>query len=141
MNTITEPIISLGVDAARRIAEAALAHAHELGIAVCVAVVDRSGLPLAFLRMPASPLHSIDIAADKAYTAVSFGRPTADWEARLSGRPEMLRHGLVARERFAGFGGGLPVEAEGVRVGRVGVSGGSEAQDEACCRAGLAALA
>ncbi|QLD50982.1 heme-binding protein, partial [Paraburkholderia fungorum] len=30
----------------------------------------------AFLRMPGAPLHSIDIAIDKAYTAASFGLPT-----------------------------------------------------------------
>lgn len=126
-------------DAARGLAASA-ATQRELGIAICVAVVDRGGLPLAFLRMPASPLQSIDIAGDKAYTAVSFGRPTADWEARLAERSAMLRHGLIVRARFAGFGGGLAVEVDGVRVGGVGVSGGSEAQDEACCRAGLATL-
>ena len=52
---------------------AAVQAAQELGACVNVAVVDASGLLSAFLRMPGAPLHSVDIAIDKAFTAVSFG--------------------------------------------------------------------
>ncbi len=38
------------------------------------------------------------------------------------------------------FGGGLPIVEAGQRIGGIGVSGGSAAQDEACAAAGLAAL-
>jgi len=38
------------------------------------------------------------------------------------------------------FGGGLPIASNGVRLGGIGVSGGSAEQDEACARAGLQAL-
>jgi len=38
------------------------------------------------------------------------------------------------------FGGGLPIIADGAVIGAIGVSGGSEAQDTECAKAGLAAL-
>jgi uncharacterized protein GlcG (DUF336 family) len=38
------------------------------------------------------------------------------------------------------FGGGLPLVVAGERIGGIGISGGSEAQDEDCARAALAAL-
>ncbi|NTX22781.1 heme-binding protein, partial [Burkholderia cepacia] len=40
---------------------------------------------------------------------------------------------------FVAFGGGLPIDDDGARIGGIGVSGGSEAQDEQCAHAGLAA--
>ncbi|MPN00596.1 hypothetical protein SDC9_147792 [bioreactor metagenome] len=53
----------------------------------------------------------------------------------------MLRHGLMQRDRFVGFGGGLPVKHDGVLVGAIGISGGSEVQDVAFAEAALAGLA
>ncbi len=134
-----EQIPNLTLGAAERLVDAALAAARVAAVPICVAVVDRAGLPLVFKRMPGAPLHSVEIALDKAYTAVSFGRPTGDWQNRLAQGSEMLRHGLMQRPRFVGFGGGLPVLHEGVRVGAIGISGGSEAQDIAFAESALAA--
>jgi uncharacterized protein GlcG (DUF336 family) len=134
-----ETILSLGLNAADEIADLALSAAAERGVNICVAVVDRAGHCLVFKRRPGAPFHSIDIALDKAYTAVSFGRPTGAWEERLAKAGDMLRHGLMHRERFVGFGGGVPVVVDGQRVGAIGISGGSEAQDVEFCEAALAA--
>ncbi len=119
--------------------QAAVAHAQSLGIAVNVAVTDASGLLAGFLRMPGAFVHSIDIAIDKAYTAAGFGFPTSAWKGIVAG-DEMLRIGLNQRPRLVMFGGGLPIVEAGVRIGGIGVSGGSAEQDELCARAGLAAL-
>ena len=132
-------IASLDLASAEEIADLALAEATGAGLNVCVAVVDRAGYPLLFKRQPGAPFHSIDIALDKAYTAVSFGLATGKWDKRLAEGSEMLRHGLMQRERFVGFGGGLPIKHGGARVGAIGISGGSEAQDVAFGEAALAA--
>jgi uncharacterized protein GlcG (DUF336 family) len=134
-----EMIASLDLASAEEIADLALAEAAKVGVNVCVAVVDRAGYPLVFKRQPDAPFHSIDIALDKAYTAVSFGLATGKWDKRLAEGSEMLRHGLMHRERFVGFGGGLPIKYGGARVGAIGISGGSEAQDVAFGEATLAA--
>ncbi len=126
--------------AAAESVRAAVAHASSINACINVAVVDNSGLLVAFLRMPGAFLHSIDIAIDKAYTAASFGLPTSQWHAALQQHSDAVREGIVRRPRFVAFGGGLPIIENDQRIGGIGVSGGSEEQDEACAQAGLAAI-
>ncbi|KFX67379.1 ATP:cob(I)alamin adenosyltransferase [Pseudomonas taeanensis MS-3] len=137
MKTMTER--SLHWEAASAVARAAVAHAEELGVRIHVSVVDRAGLPLAYLRMNGAFLHSQGIAEDKAYTAASFGFSTRDWLEVLGDNPR-LRIGLPRRERLVVFGGGLPILLDGECIGGIGVSGASEEQDEACAESGLRAL-
>jgi uncharacterized protein GlcG (DUF336 family) len=130
----------IGWDAAAMAARAAAQHADSLGIAINIAVVDLGGNLAAFLRMQGAFLHSIDIAIDKAYTAASFGLPTSQWHGALQEHSDAVREGIVLRPRFVAFGGGLPILEAGQRIGGIGVSGGSEEQDEACAQAGLKAI-
>lgn len=135
---VAQPVI--GWAAAHTSVGAAVLAAEALGVCVNVAVVDASGVLAAFLRMPGAPLHSVDIAVDKAYTAVSFGLATSQWSTALLQHSDAVREGIVRRPRFVAFGGGIPVVEGGHRIGGIGVSGGSEAQDEAIAQAGLRAL-
>ena len=135
--------VSLGVidwPSAQSAVVAAVNAATAMGVRVNVAVVDASGILAGFLRMPGAPLHSIDIAIDKAYTAVSFGLPTARWTEVLQSHSAAVREGLVQRPRFVAFGGGIPIVEGGQCIGAIGVSGGSEQQDEQIAHAGLVAL-
>lgn len=120
-------------------AQAALECAERLGIRVDVALVERSGNTLAYLHMAEAYLHSEGLAIDKAYTAASFGFATGCW-MDLIGDDQRLRIGLTARPRLVVLGGGLPIVVEGRCIGGIGVSGGSEEQDETCARAALEAL-
>ncbi|MCK6392467.1 heme-binding protein [Zoogloea sp.] len=119
--------------------EAAIAHAERIGVRINVAVADSGGNLAGFLRMPGAFLQSIDIAIDKAYTAAGFGFSTKDW-MQLIGHDEGMKLGFSARPRLVVFGGGLPIRAGGALIGGIGVSGASEAQDEECARAALAAI-
>ncbi|QIL72063.1 heme-binding protein [Diaphorobacter sp. HDW4B] len=131
---------TIDAPAALRAVQAAIRHATQIGVRVNVSVVDAAGVPAAFARMAGAPLHSIDIAIDKAYTAASFGLPTGEWQAALQSHSEAVRAGLVLRPRFVAFGGGLPIVESGERIGGIGVSGGSEAQDTDIAHAGLREL-
>ncbi len=137
---IAVPQFTLSSEAASAALTAAVRQAGALGVAVSVAVVDRAGLLIGFLRMPGAPLHCADIAADKAYTAASFGLPTHQWIPVLAQHSEAVRNGLPLRPRFVAFGGGLPIDFAGARIGGIGVSGASEEQDQQCAQAGLDAL-
>jgi uncharacterized protein GlcG (DUF336 family) len=130
----------IDVLAASDAVRASVAYAKALGTAVNMTVVDGSGVQVAFLRMPGAPLHSIDIAIDKAYTAASFGLATSQWHGALQEHSDAVREGIVRRPRFIAFGGGLPILEQGLRIGGIGVSGGSEEQDEAIAQAGLKAI-
>lgn len=131
----------ISAEAAAAAVQAAVRHAEANGWRINVAVADRGGNLVAFLRMPGAFLHSINIAIDKAYTAASFGFSTKDWMS-LVGADEGMKLGFSAQPRLIVFGGGLPIRVEGADewIGGIGVSGASEAQDEECARAGLAAI-
>jgi uncharacterized protein GlcG (DUF336 family) len=90
--------------------------------------------------MPGAFLHSIEIAIDKAYTAASFGLPTGAWTEALMAHSPAVRSGIPLRPRMVCFGGGLPLRHEDRLIGGIGVSGGSEQEDEACARAGVTAI-
>ena len=128
----------ISAEAAATAVQAAVDHAEANGWKINAAVVDRGGNLMAFLRMPGAFIHSIEIAIDKAYTAASFGFSTKDWMPAI-GHDEGMKFGFSARPRLIVFGGGLPV-GQGNWIGGIGVSGASEAEDEECARAGLAAI-
>ena len=139
MNQATVPLRQLTSEAAQAAVEAAIAHAEKLGVRVVVAAVDAGGVLLALRRMDGAFLHSIDIAIDKAYTAVSFGFPTEGWAGVLADN-EMRKVGLSVRPRLVVLGGGVPAWEGALRVGAIGVSGATAEQDAECARAGLEAI-
>jgi len=138
MTTVTYR--SLDTDTAVRMAQEALRHARTLNIKVSIAVVGRDGHLLAALREAGAPFHSVSIAADKAYTAASFGAPTGKLGDVLHGMGPVVFHGLLERSQLAAFGGGLPIRQDGEIIGGIGVSGGTAEQDEACAQAALQQL-
>lgn len=120
--------------------EAGLAQAEKVGIAVNVAVVDGSGVLIAFARMDGAFAHSADIAQDKARTVVGFGgAPTDGLYAAIEGEPS-VRDGISGREGMAVFAGGMPIFVGDELVGAVGVSGGSASQDKEIAAAAAGAV-
>lgn len=111
----------------------ALKKAEELNIKIAVSVVDNKGLEMAFLRMNDSFIHSIDIAKDKAYTSASFGFTSNTWTDIFKEAPH-LEQGFSNRSRLIPFGGGLPIFDEDVKIGAIGVSGGTEEEDIICAQ-------
>lgn len=128
-------------EAAHAAARAAVEKAESMGVRVNVAVVDRGGNLMSFLRMPGAFIHSIDLAIDKAYTAASFGFPTKAWMGAI-GHDDGMKLGFSAQPRLIVFGGGLPIRIAGEAewIGGIGVSGASESQDEEIALAGLQAV-
>ncbi len=129
----------ISTEAALAAVQAAVGTGSGLGCKVNAAVVDPGGNLIAFLRANGAFLHSIGIAQDKAYTAVSFGMPTAAFYTLVKDNPA-LRDGMAQRERMVAFAGGFPIVKDGAVIGAIGVSGASEEQDCLCAQAGLAAI-
>jgi uncharacterized protein GlcG (DUF336 family) len=105
-----------------------------------IAVVDPSGLPVAFHRMDNACPGLIDISIKKARTSVLFnGLPTESvYGLAHPGAPfygiEQTDAGLIVR------GGGVPIYLEGKLIVGVGVSGGSAEQDVNIATAGVLGL-
>jgi uncharacterized protein GlcG (DUF336 family) len=131
---------SLTPESALKAAQAALAKCRADGYQVAVVVVDRAGLTQVLLRDRFAGPHTIEVATNKAWTAVTFKTPTLELERAT--RPGTTMSGLRHVPRATTIGGGLGIEAGGSLLGGIGVSGapGGEA-DEACAKAGIKAIA
>lgn len=117
----------------------ALAKATEIGVPSVVAIFDRAGTQLGFVRQEGALVVSNTFAPQKAYTAAAFGAPTADFAAMARSDPTLLAS-LMKVENVTLLGGGLPIIVDGVPIGGIGASGGSVEQDIEVATAGLAAL-
>ena len=129
---------SISAEMAQKMVAAAIAKAEELGVGQVAAFIDESGLLKAFCRMDGTPLVSIEVSQNKAYTAL-FGMPSQDFFNSIKDDPA-LAAGVPHIPRIVTFGGGLPIRIGDAVVGAIGVSGGSVEQDIACAQAGLDAI-
>lgn len=116
----------------------AVAKATEMQVPMCIALCDPSGTLVQFRRMDHAALLSVQIAQDKAFTAVSFGMATHEWHEFIKNDPPLL-DGIVHTPRLVVFGGGYPIKVDGAMVGGIGVSGGHYTHDMEVAQAALAA--
>lgn len=130
--TLVQPSFSLTEQASLSLLQAAINKAGELGIKATVSVVDASGRQLAFLKMAGSFLVSSELSQKKAITAAGMGLNTVDLENVLASAPARVLDGLNQAGDFTVIGGGVPLYWEGVLVGGIGISGGSEDEDIEC---------
>ncbi len=130
---------SLSPELALDSARAALTECRKRGYQVAVAVVDRSGVTQVMLRDRFAGAHTPATATGKAWTAASFKTSTSDLQSMSL--PGMPQAGIRNLPGTVIIGGGVAIEAGGVLVGAIGVSGapGGEA-DEACAKAGIEAI-
>ncbi len=131
---------SVSSELAHRMIAAAEAKASEIGVPMVIAVCDESGVLKAFSRMDGAALLSVQIAQDKAYTAVGFGMPTDAWHPFIKDDPPLAEGAVGGIDRLIIFGGGYPIQLGGAVSGAIGVSGGHYSQDMDVAQAGLAAL-
>ena len=128
--------LSITAELAGEMISAAAKKATEIGVPMVIAIVDESGVLKAFHRMDGAALLSVDIAQNKAYTAVSFGMATDAWFEFIKNDPP-LNTGIVHTPRLVVFGGGYPIVVDGKVIGGIGCSGGHYSQDMVCAQAGL----
>jgi len=90
---------TISSERAQKIVNAAVAKARELGVGENVAILDDGGNLKAFSRMDGAPIPTIEIAQNKAYTAL-FGASTQDFFSFIQGDPSLLA-GLPTLARVA----------------------------------------
>lgn len=108
---------------------------------VAVAVLDAAGHPVALQREDGATMLRVDIAVGKAYAAAGMGVASSVLHGRAQDNPVFF-NALAASGggRFIPQAGAVAIRrADGALAGAVGASGGSGAQDEAICAAGVAA--
>src|SRR5260370_29121421 len=80
---------SISFELAQKMVNAAVAKARELGVSENVTILDDGGNLKAFSRMDASPVPTIEMAQNKAYTAL-LGVSTQDFFNISQGAPSLL---------------------------------------------------
>jgi uncharacterized protein GlcG (DUF336 family) len=132
----TYTVKMLTPETALRAAQATLKKCRDDGFQVTVAVVDRGGVTQVVLRDRFAGPHTVRMAVDKAWTAVTFRTPTT--EIMKATQPGMPQSGIRNRPRVVAVGGGLPIESVGALVGGIGVSGAPRGDaDDICAKAGI----
>jgi uncharacterized protein GlcG (DUF336 family) len=128
---------SISSELAQEMLDAAVAKARELGVSENVAILDDGGNLKAFTRMDGAPFVCIEMAQNKAYTAL-LGVSTQEFFDFIQGDPSLLA-GIPTLSRVAAWGGGFPIKVDGEVVGAIGISGAPAVQNDVdCARAALA---
>jgi len=128
---------SISSELAQKMVDAAVAKAKAIGVSENVAILDDGGNLKAFGRMDGAPILSIEMAQNKAYTAL-FGVSTQDFFNFIQGDPSLLA-GIPTLARVAAWGGGFPIKFDGEVVGAIGLGGAPTVENDIdCARAALA---
>lgn len=124
----------LNLSIAKELLQTAETEAKKLGAQLTIAIVDSGGNLMAFYRMDNAILGGIQIAIDKAYTAVFGKQPTKDYcdTYRLGALPPVFMH-----ERWLAIPGGFPIIKDKAIFGGIGISGNKDFE----CPVARAALA
>ena len=133
---------SLTLEAAEKIIDAALAARRNEGLMpLVVAVLDAGGALVAYKREDGSGLLRFDIAFGKAWGSLGMGMSTRLIRDRLAQRPAFQGAlGTAADGRFIPVPGGvLILDAKGIAIGAVGVSGDASDKDEYAAIEGIRA--
>ena len=129
---------NLSLPMAKTIAEAALGACKAKGYNTAVAVVDRAGQVMVILRDEQATAQQAEMARRKAYTARMFRTTTLEFQKRTS-EPNYAAQRDIAD--ILALGGGVPIQVGTDIIGGVGSSGSSQETDDACAKAGVAAVA
>jgi uncharacterized protein GlcG (DUF336 family) len=131
---------SLSLEDARRVIDAAVAKAVEIGVPQDVAVVDTGGHLKAHVRMDNANIGSIYISINKAHTSIAFQCQTKDLTDITRVDQDLYGLNDAHGGRLVVFPGGIPLVRDGRIVGAIGVSTGTIEEDQTVAEAGAAAL-
>jgi len=134
---LTHRDVSLAMGLA--IATEAVTECERTGNSISVAVLDRTGRLRVFMQGDKAQPHNIELAQRKAYTALTFGRPSQEWIERTG--PGSETAGQRSLSQVIALRGGVPIKIGTETIGSVGVSGSSSGGDEACALAGVRKVA
>ena len=126
----------LTLEDCRKIMGAAQAEAKRNQWIVVIAILDDGGHLLHLERMDGATPANAAIAIEKGRTAAYSRRSSGKWE-------EFVKGGRTSMMKMPGIlpvQGGVPIVADGVCIGAVGVSGVQSHEDELIAQAGIDAI-
>lgn len=127
---------ALTLEVAKQMAAAAEAEAARNKWTMVITIVDEGANVIYLERMDETQIGSVEVAIQKAQSAVKFKRPTKALEDAVAGGRAVVMKlpGALPVE------GGLPIVVDGRIIGAIGVSGAQSAQDGQVAKAAVDAL-
>ena len=129
---------SITLDQAKKAMVGAEAEAKKNSWPVVIVILDTGGNLVMLQRLDNAQWGSIDVAKDKARSAVAFRRPTKVFQDLIAQGGANLR--LLNLTGASMLEGGIPIMADGKIIGAIGVSGVTSDQDAQIARAGIEAM-
>lgn len=131
----TKKTLTLAI--AKQVAAASEAEATKNKWQQVIAILDDGGNLIYLERMDDTQIGSLEVALEKAKSALYFKRPTKAFQDQVAagGNNILKLPNAIANE------GGVPLMAEGQVIGSIGVSGATAQQDGQVAAAGVDALA
>ncbi len=126
------------LEQAKKVMAGAEAEAAKNKWSMVITILDSGGNLVMTHRMDNAQFGSVDVARDKARSAVAFRRPTKVFQDLLAQGGANTR--LLNLSGASMLDGGYPIVVDGKLIGSVGASGGSGQQDAQVAQAGIAAL-
>jgi uncharacterized protein GlcG (DUF336 family) len=131
------PAITL--EQAKKVMAGAEAEAVKNKWNVVITIVDAGGNLVMVHRLDNTQFGSVEVAREKAFSAVAFRRPTKVFQDLVGQGGANLR--LLNLTGGSVFEGGIPIVVGGKVIGGIGVSGVTAQQDAQVAQAGIDALA
>ncbi len=126
------------LDQAKKAMAGAEAEAKKNNWPVVIAILDSGGNVVMLQRLDNAHLGSVEVARDKARSAVAYRRPTKAFQDAIAQGGANLR--LLGLSGASLIEGGIPIMMDGKIVGGIGVSGVTSQQDAQIAQAGIDAL-
>jgi glc operon protein GlcG len=118
---------------AQQVIQAAESEARRLHAPSAIAVVDSSGILVAFVRMDGVRPGSPELAIGKARTSALLQHPSGETEDNVNnGRTAFVTSGLMILR------GGMPIPSHGEVIGAIGVAGLNKDNDVSIAQAAAA---
>jgi len=127
----------INLEQAKKIMAGAEAEAKKNNWPVVIVILDPGGQMVMMQRLDNTQWGSIDIAKEKARSAVALRRPTKALQDAVAQGGANLRLLAIG---YSVLEGGIPIVVDGKIIGSIGVSGVLSNQDAQTAQAGIDAL-
>jgi uncharacterized protein GlcG (DUF336 family) len=128
----------ISLEQAKKAMAGAEAEAKKNNWPVVIVVLDSGGQVVMVHRLDNAQWGSVEVAKDKAHSAVAFRRPTKVFQDLIGQGGANLR--LLNLAGASMLEGGIPIVVDGKVIGAVGVSGVTSQQDAQIGQAGIDAM-
>ena len=131
---------TLSLNAAMEMATVALEACRKEGYKVTITVLNRAGRTAVVLHDSGANPHTLENSLRKAYTSLTFRRPSGEFGKQQQANPPP--HAQVLLDKVTTGEGGLPIVSNKEVIGSIGISGAPGGhRDAACAQAGIDKIA